>query len=285
MTRWILPALLFACLLSAAPRAAEPQALQAGPLAFDALPGHARAVVLAFVARLRGGDPAAQQEALGVAGSALIRPERGFRYRGFGLQEVVLRELSGEAGSGASWRIAGELLWRDLVGRRAIAAFDAHYDLDTAGPRLVRAVWRPIFSALPDWRVYALPPSRAAALKPAADDGFARFLVATAEAAVAGKPDGGEGLIFTLFLMDRMGPETQCQPRLSDQETGTDGDEEVARTLSYENGWFVAGVPLSRAALDSSDPLWLKLVCWEGEGGFFSGPEEHLAGSLRVNRD
>jgi|GEM_PF-6880613 len=287
MIRWLLPALVSVTLSMGTAYAEEHGALDSGPLAFDSLPGHARSVVLTVMGRLRGGDPAALAETLGVQGSALIRPERDFKYGGFGLQEVVLRELSGTAGTptgaGTTWRIAGELMWRDLVGRRAITAFDASYEINTEGLRLTYAVWRPVFSALPNWRVFAVPPSGAEGLNPLAEQGFVRFLGAASDVAVEGKPDGDEGLIFMLFLMDRMGPETRCEPRLSESETGTEGEDEISGARPYENGWFVAGVPLSRAALDSPTPLWLKLVCWNGEGGFFSSPEEHLAGAVQVN--
>ncbi len=252
--------------------------LEAGPFGLDVLPEHAQAVVLTFVGRARGGDPALLAEKLGVKNAELIKPEAQFRYRGFGPRGIIVVDLSQDQADPANVHIAGHLLWKDPIGRRAMSSFEAFYRVEDGAATLQRAAWAPKYSVAPRVRTVVLPVSKAGNIEWAAKDSFPSFFLAATEVERATADQSAqEDRIVAAFLMDRVGPETTCDLRLSEEETGTGGEDEIARARVYEPGWGVLGTSLKASAFSADEELWLKVVCGEkDDGGIFSSPKREV---------
>lgn len=277
----LLAAFLFAFLPPRTLQAEMVTGLEAGPIGFETLPDHARAIVLTFVGRARDGDSAALTQRLGVQNAELIIPEARFRYEGFGLREVVLNDLSQEADDPTKIHIAGELRWKDHIGRRALSFFEANYRLTETGTTLEQAAWEPQFSIAPQVRTVTFPVSKAGQIEAIARETFAGFFLATTELASAKTPTADS--LVTVFLMDRTGPSTHCDLKLSAERDGTDGEDGIVRARHYEQGWSVLGTSLKASAFSAEGGLWLKVLCGEKEGDFLSRPKRDVVSVIPIS--
>jgi hypothetical protein len=280
----LLPVLVAVFVIFLPPRALQADVVdgvEAGPIGLDALPDHARAVVLTFIGRARDGKPELLAQQLGVRNAGILQPEANFRYRGFGVREVVISDLSQDSKDPAEIHIAGQLRWKDLIGRRALSSFEAIYRVSEGGVTLEQAAWEPAFSVAPQVRAFTVPTSAAGSLEAAARSDFTSFFLAASELERTTKTQGDS--LIAVFLMDRVGPETICDLKLSRDQTGTDGRDEIARARLYEPGWGVLGTSLKANAFSTADAAWLKVVCGKKSTGLFSSSTQAVVSAIPIS--
>ncbi|SLN38079.1 hypothetical protein OCH7691_01567 [Oceanibacterium hippocampi] len=277
----LLLALAFGWLLAGPALAAEP-ARESGIAPPDLLPVHGQVVLDAVAARLAGAEPALVAADLGVAGIEAIRPETEFHYEGFDLAEIVIDRFAADRKTSGRFSVAGELRWKDVIGRRAATRFAANYRVEGKRLAIEWAQARPLFAEQPAIRAFLYPAEAIRAIESDANDLFAGLFLKAyqPEVPVIVGPERDYALL--VFVMDRMDPAGTYEFRLAEQAEGSDGEAGHFRYRGYEPGWFVGAALIHGQGVTRPPSLWIKAVRTEKASGLFSTDKNHLLARVPV---
>jgi hypothetical protein len=222
-----------------------------------AVPAHARLVVLAAAARLRGESEAAIARRTQVAGAGLLRDAEAFRYNGFAVREVrfLLQPADGEG----DHTLHAGLRLEDAAGRAAVTEVLARYAVAGGAIRIQEGGLLPLPPPAPRAEAYLLPVEAVRAgfdRAAATHEGLLRLAMQHGVPAAQAR---GRDLLAVVILRDRLAPGGVFTARLSETRDGTAGLQDRTRVRTWPGGFVAALVPL-RIEAQHAGPLWLKAV-------------------------
>jgi hypothetical protein len=236
------------------------------PLAADQVPWHAKAALAALIMRQRGASEAEAGREARADGTAAIKPEPKFRYRGFSARQIKIAGFSTPKGETARRDLSGYLHFQDAAGRRA-AAFRLSYRV--AGDRIAiaKAAWAPLIPKYPKVEMLVVPAKAFIAPKARPKDFHSLYALAAGNAVPMKTPAAsGEArdYMIAVFVKDRIAPGAKLEVGISEVQDGPGSYTKETLYKAFDGGWGAAIIPGGRFSLSSSDAFWVKAVYTPG---------------------